>query len=162
MAVDNPADGGQNVHIVGGSISGTVNTGAAPTPAAATSIISANTLPAAGAYETAPTTSSSTGIAIPVGTVASPIRGCTLTVLYTQGASSGQMAIKVYEYDGTKWSQAASPVDQSYAGIALGAGTGQYGLSVALTYGATRIFVCGAETGVTGTPGAYSCEAVFG
>jgi len=138
------------------------STASPPTPAAPVALATSNALPAAGAYEAAPTTSSTAGVAIPAGTQANPTRGATITFLYTQGASSGQMAVKVYGYDGSKWGQMPSSVDQSYSGISLGTGTGQYALAVDLKYGITRIAVCGAETGVTGTPGTYSAEVVFG
>jgi hypothetical protein len=135
--------------------------GTAAAPAAPASLVSGNTLPGSGAYETAPS-GSSAGVAIPVGTVAKPTRGATITTSYTQGTSGGAMAVKVYQYDGSLWGQIASPVDQSYNGDQLGSGTGVYELAVELKYGAARIMVCGAEIGVTGTPGTYSAEVVFG
>jgi len=119
------------------------------------------TLPAAGAYEAAPTNSATAGVAAPVGVGTNDWLGWTATILYTQGASSGQMACKVYVYDGANWGQVASPVDQSYNGISLGVGTGQYTISGTVPRGATRLMLASAEIGVTGTPGSYTSEIAF-
>jgi hypothetical protein len=116
------------------------------------------TLPAAGAYETAPTTSSTAGVAIPTLVGSAQVRGCHLTVVYTQGDAGGQMSSKVYGYDGAKWGQLASSVDQSYNAIPLGVNTGQYALDVDVRYGITRLMLVSAETGETAYPGSYLSE----
>jgi hypothetical protein len=117
-------------------------------------------LPASGAFEASPTTNSTAGVAIPPGAVQTTL-GWTATIIYTQGASSGQMSCKVFAFDGKSWGQLASPVDQSYSGIALGVGTGQYAISGTVPHGATRLMLVSAEVGVTATPGSYTAEIAF-
>lgn len=119
---------------------------------------SPNTLPAAGAYEAAPSDGSCT--AIPAGS-----RRATIYISYTRGAANGQAAHKLYVSNGTEVAQCMS-IDGTYNGINGAPSTSSsailYTIPVDLIGGETKIGMASAEVGVTGTPGTYYATVTFG
>jgi hypothetical protein len=110
------------------------------------------TLPASGAYESAPLHTAM--VAIPLGR-----EWALVGVTYTEGASGGYMGAKVWGYDGAAVFQLMAP-DGTYAGIAGSAGTSKFLIRVRI-HGLAKIGITGAEVGVTATPGTHVSTVVF-
>ena len=116
------------------------------------------TLPASGNYESVPSLVTA-GIAVPSGA-----EGCTFTFAYTEGTTGGQMAVKLYGYDGIGWGQVqyqGPGAVTGYEGVNLGLNTGNYQVSFDLNHGIRRILPVNAEVGATGSPGTYTDRVVF-
>lgn len=119
---------------------------------------SPTTLPAAGAYESAPLDAAM--IAIPAGS-----RRAMIYISYTRGAASGQAAHKIYISNGTEVAQCLS-IDGTYNGMpgaaSVSASAILYSIPVDLIAGETKIGMASAEIGVTATPGTYFATVTFG